>query len=286
MLLVVTLLAAAEALAADFKPAKLHTATVALVPPEAMWPPIQQQREALRDRGLYRWPPHINLLYPFLAREEFPPAAELLTRALRDCRPPVITLDALSCFGGRGRGVLYAHPSSEEEMQALCELQATLQEAMPFCDEQQKHGRFTPHMTISHFASRDEAEAAKARIEWSPLTFGCEDAVHILCREGSAGQFMRACTLSFGSAALPTLFDPPRRWQSMPMEEDEWMRDARRDAYRRGAQGRRGGRRRRPRRSPEERARVLARTPEDIAMIRAERAAKREKLSYEAEADA
>ena len=68
----------------------------------------------------------------------------------------------------------------------------------------------------------------------------------------------------------------------MPTAEEEWMRIARRDAYKRGS-GRRGSRRRRPRRSPEERAAVLARTPEDIAEIRAQRAAKRARLEREAD---
>ena len=49
---------------------KVHHATVALVPPEECWPPIQEARLELRDRGIYRWPPHINLLYAVAPADE------------------------------------------------------------------------------------------------------------------------------------------------------------------------------------------------------------------------
>ena len=60
---------------------KVYTSTVALVPPEEAWLPIQQARESLRDKGLYRWPPHINLLYPFVPEEHFAQAADALAPA-------------------------------------------------------------------------------------------------------------------------------------------------------------------------------------------------------------
>ena len=68
---------------------KQHSSTVAIVPPEALWPPIQRARRALRDKGLYRWPPHINLLYPFLPTDDFAAAAVgTMGVALRSCTLP------------------------------------------------------------------------------------------------------------------------------------------------------------------------------------------------------
>ena len=63
------------------------------------------------------------------------------------------------------------------------------------------------------------------------------------------------------------------------LTQASWVREARKGAYQKGGgrtQSR--GRRRRPRRTAEERAAIQARTPEQIAAIRAERAAKREAL--------
>ena len=82
---------------------------------------------------------------------------------------------------------------------------------------------------------------------------------------GGAGQFARAATLPLGAVA-PERFSPPRRWDSMPAEEEGWMREARLAAM--VQSGRRGGRsgrgsRRRPRRSAEERERGAR--PEDTS---------------------
>eukprot|EP00908_Phaeocystis_cordata_P023879 Transcript_6333.p1 GENE.Transcript_6333~~Transcript_6333.p1 ORF type:complete len:301 (-),score=82.34 Transcript_6333:804-1706(-) len=266
---------------------KLHTSTVALVPPEEVWPRIQSAREQLRDKGLYRWPPHINLLYPFVPEDEFAAAASALATAAASCPPFEVTLDSFGVFGGRSRGVLYLCPSSAEEHAALCRLQGALQAALPHCDEQQRGGVFTPHMTLSHFASREAAEAARDAIasSWGPVRFSCAEAVHVMRRLGGAGQFERACTLRLGGEGEGDVrfFSPPRRFDAMPEAEADWVREARRDAHRMG--GRRGagrsGRGRRPRRTPEERAAILARTPEEIAAIRAERAAKRMRLEAE-----
>lgn len=136
-------------------------------------------------------------------------------------------------------------------------------------------------MTISHFESRAAAEAARDALApvWTPVTFSCAEAVHVMRREGGGGQFERCFTLPLGAGAStpPRTFEPPLRFASMPLEEEEWVRQARKAAMvqngRRGGRGRSG--RRRPRRSSEERKRIAQRTPEEIAEIRAARAAKK-----------
>lgn len=264
---------------------KQHTSTVALVPPEEVWPPLQARRLQLRDKGLFRWPPHINLLYPFVPPGHYAAAIEAMSAACASCSPFDLTLDSLGCFGGRSRGVLYCHPSSARELELLCELQAALQAAVPHCDGQQRRGIFTPHATLTHFPSREAAEEAREALakSWQPISFSSTEAVHILRRDGDGGQFERAWTLPLGGTLPPTHYDPPLRFAAMPAVEEDWVRQARKDAYRPGMRGR-GNRRRRPRRSPEERKAIEARTPEEIAAIRAERAAKRERLQPDADA--
>ena len=260
----------------------VHTSTVALVPPEEVWPPLQAARTELRDKGLFRWPPHINLLYPFVPPAHYAAAVEALSAAAASTSPFDVTLDALGCFGGRSRGVLFCLPSSARDLGLLRELQTALQAAVPHCDDQQRRGVFTPHATLAHFPSRVAAERARETLatKWEPVSFSSVEAVHILRRDGAGGQFERAWTLPLGGTA-PRHFDPPLRFAAMPAVEDEWVRQARKDAYRPGTRGR-GGRRRRPRRSPEERAAIESRTPEEIAAIRAERAAKRERMQHDA----
>ena len=263
---------------------KVHHATVALVPPEECWPPIQEARLELRDRGIYRWPPHINLLYPFAPADEMALALARLAPAAAALPPFELDLDQLGTFGGRRRGVLWAAPSDAAQLGRLVELQAALQAAAPEFDDQQRvgGGGFVPHMTLSHFDSLDEAEAARAALapRWRPIRFTLgggaagQTAVHLMWRDGGSGQFKRAASLPLGvapDAPLPPLLDPPHCFPQMPEEEEAWVVEARKAA----AKGRKGRRRRSPRRSPEERAAVAARTPEEIAAIRAARAAAR-----------
>ncbi|KAL1499583.1 hypothetical protein AB1Y20_011783 [Prymnesium parvum] len=256
---------------------KLHSSTVAVVPPDDVWESIQQARLSLRDKGMYRWPPHINLLYPFLPPSAFHECVAALAPVTSGISPFRVTLDALDTFGGRARGVLFCHPSSKAQHDALCDLQSALQAAVPVCDDYQRFGGFTPHLTLAHFSSREEAEQAKAALvgSWVPVSFDCSASVHLMHREGADGQFARAATLPLGggaSAGLPQLMEPAQRFPLMPAEEAEWIRDARLDARRRSPpRGSRSRRRRRPRRSAEERASIAARTPEDIEKIRAAR---------------
>jgi hypothetical protein len=48
---------------------KLATLTICIVPPPSaneVWEQITRARTQLKDPGLFRWPPHVNLLYPFI----------------------------------------------------------------------------------------------------------------------------------------------------------------------------------------------------------------------------
>jgi len=128
---------------------KVHHSSVALIPPDACWGPIQAVRLELRDKGLYRWPPHINLLYPFAPPgQQMEDALADLAAAAAAVPPFDLRLDTLGTFGGRTRGVLWAAPSDPRQLAALVALQDALQSAAPFFGDQQRvgGGGFVPHM--------------------------------------------------------------------------------------------------------------------------------------------
>uniref|UniRef100_A0A7S0LSD4 Uncharacterized protein n=1 Tax=Coccolithus braarudii TaxID=221442 RepID=A0A7S0LSD4_9EUKA len=268
---------------------KVHHSSVALVPPDSCWAPIQAVRYELRDHGLYRWPPHINLLYPFVPPgEAMEEALARLGPAAAGVEPFELALDTLGTFGGRHHGVLWAGPSDTTQLALLVALQAALQTAMPEFDDQQRvgGGGFVPHMTLSHFSSLEEAEAARAKLaqSWRPVTFtvGCsalkgKASVHLMWRDGGAGQFKRAASLVLGVAPSSKLLEPPEPFMRMPELEEEWVKEARKAAKKpwKSAKSQRGRRSRSPRRTPEERAAIAARTPDEIETIRAERAARK-----------
>jgi hypothetical protein len=267
---------------------KVHTVTVCVVPPPEnvhVWQALSEIRFQLKDPGYYRWPPHVNLLYPFL---DLPPSStnadndadndekgesqtdenwtissivEQLESATRHIVPFSIQLDKLGIFGCENKGVLWLHPNSvglslppetcnelEEQSSPLIRLQTSLEKAFPMCKEQsRKGGGFTPHMTVSHFPSFDEALYAKGTIESSskivdttdndrtPLEFVL-DRIYLLQRKGDEGQFLRVAEIALGSAidsfhlaksSRTQIFNPPQPFPDMPDCEAEWVYEER-----------------------------------------------------------
>lgn len=72
----------------------VKSALVVMPPPEA-WIAIQRVR-MVHDKSYYRWPPHLNVLYPFLpddATGGFRKAAQFASEALAG------VYEILKCFG-------------------------------------------------------------------------------------------------------------------------------------------------------------------------------------------
>lgn len=294
-------------------PVKFHHFTICMVPPQVnkrAWQELTRARTDLRDPGLFRWPPHANLLYPFVDPKrkinkgaagndssDDPPAVETeilerLQMACQQVEPFSVRLDRLGTFGGAKRGVLWMYPSScREEMpqdhnqqEPLIELQACLQDAFPYCKEQQKvSGAFNPHMTLSHYVTLDEAQQAQEQVEawWDTSIEFVVDEIYLLSRKGDAGQFQRLATLGLGARGEAKVHDPTLPFESMPREEADWVRQERMKMKQRRNRkgGGRGGRRRRTRSRPP------PDTPEVIAQKRAERKANREALDRQAAAE-
>jgi 2'-5' RNA ligase len=320
---------------------KTHCMTVCMVPPameEKVWERLTEARTELKDPGLFRWPPHVNLIYPFVdiskeslsvgretdcacaegttgtqeeELESARPILEALVSAVQKCKPFYISLKNLGTFGGKHRGVLYMYPSSSWEedsalripppntkvdtttctpdVEPLVQLQSILQEQLPEFPDQVKNGKFTPHITLSHFPSLEEALEAQTKLEswWQPLQFKVEE-LHVLKRVGDDGQFKIVCTLPLGTQQVThkdiVIHDPTLEFPAMPLVEEDWVYEERMKMKARrngGRRSRRGGRRLRTRERRERGPSRTRDTPEVIAQKRAERAAKRERLERE-----
>ena len=122
---------------------KDHTLTVCMVPPPDavhVWDVVSQMRKELKDPGYYRWPPHANLLYPFLVwkdktkkkdsgeidgdetaqdndndpgDDELSSILHKLKEATSKVEPFHVHLNPLGTFGGKQRGVLWLYPYSQ-----------------------------------------------------------------------------------------------------------------------------------------------------------------------------
>lgn len=113
-------------------PPTTHTMSICMVPPESatdVWNTIQQTRTLLKDPGLYRWPPHVNLLYPFhniklkCNTEDngedhdngdavLETLIEKLQLATQSIEPFEVHFTEFGTFGGKYRGCLWMNPKS------------------------------------------------------------------------------------------------------------------------------------------------------------------------------
>lgn len=226
-----------------------HKSAVAIVPPEPLWAPIQDLRERLRDGGLCRWPPHVNLVYPFVRADYHERCIPALSDALRSVEPFQLRLASLRTFGGPSRGVLWVDPVApalacqHQDRKPVVELYTALARTLSLLRGVDAPARpFTPHMTVTHTRSRDEAVRllAECRVEWAAACPGPfqVDEVYVLRRDGATDPFRKAWVLPLGEQGTGprALSRREGTFASIPSAEDiPWkprMRQALRDRAR------------------------------------------------------
>lgn len=128
-----------------------NLSALALIPDGEQWPAIQAIRLA-QDREVHKWPPHMNIFYPFIAERDFETAASVLSRELALLEPLRIRFSTMGNFGG----TVFLRPECKEDP-GLAKLHAACKSAFP--DVPERHGAFVPHLTIGQFKGRDGAEA-------------------------------------------------------------------------------------------------------------------------------
>ncbi|KAL7511864.1 hypothetical protein ACHAXN_008882 [Cyclotella atomus] len=241
----------------DLPSQKSHCWTICMVPPptaKSAWSQLTDARRVCKDPGFYRWPPHANLLYPFiepvfptdndmdkatrnerkdeLQKQFMDQVALHLSKAAEQSTPFDVTIDSFGTFGGKSRGVMWADPKSsgtnDNLNDPLIHLQHELEKQFPMCKDQKKQGSFTPHVTISHYANITDALAAKEHIQstWEPISFPVKE-VYLLNRKGDDGQFLVAATIPLGHGSVVKIHDPPIRFPDMPTDEEDWMLEER-----------------------------------------------------------
>lgn len=153
---------------------------IALVPPPHLWPAIQAIRAA-HDKSFIRWPPHVNLLYPFLEDKgsNFDDAEALLAGTLKSVKPFWLSLSHLGHFVHNGKSAtIWLHPTPAkaepgEEADPVVSLQSLLVSAFPQCDELNKRSTlgFRPHLSLGQWGASG-IESAKLRLqsEWDSAT--------------------------------------------------------------------------------------------------------------------
>lgn len=156
---------------------KTPTTAVVLIPPEAVWEPIQEIRRR-RDRHVDRWMPHVTLLYPFRPPDAFPVTIAALEAARRDLAPFDLALARPRFFDHGGSFTVWLEPEPKEPLVAL---QQALLAAAPGCDDVNRYeSGFTPHLSVGQARSREELDEFLAELaSWAPLRFLADSAALI-----------------------------------------------------------------------------------------------------------
>lgn len=140
-----------------------------LLPPRDTWPAFDAIRERY-DPQIVRWMPHIPLLFPFRAPEDFEGCLPALARVCQGFGPLTLTLGEVRfTLRDSGRGTLWV--ACEPEAQ-VTELRACL--AVEFPELSRKQGGSEPWVplivvgqTRTHLSAQRIAQELHA--DWSPL---------------------------------------------------------------------------------------------------------------------
>ncbi|KAH8736645.1 hypothetical protein BGZ61DRAFT_470180 [Ilyonectria robusta] len=196
-----------------------HQTALCLIPPRDIWPDADRLR-CLYDKAYGAWPPHINVIYPFVRPEVLSDAADILSQlALSQHHHRRIKLGTGDAFIRKHHNTIFLRPDHGPDTAALSQLRDEICDALD-----QPRGRdYRPHMTIGQ---SDDALAAphhflieKVRL-LSPLAWDLGQ-IALLTRDAthSGGEgprpMMLWATLDLSSQLL-TRFQPPQHFYESP----------------------------------------------------------------------
>lgn len=113
-----------------------------IIPPRTQWSKVDQLRSRY-DRAYGKWPPHVNLVYPFVQIDALPRAAEAIQSAApkQGQKPLDICLDVAGVFQHKQDNTIYIHDKDESQLK---DLRTAIMQALGHQDA----GDYNMHMTI------------------------------------------------------------------------------------------------------------------------------------------
>jgi uncharacterized protein (UPF0248 family)/2'-5' RNA ligase len=195
-----------------------HHTSLCLVPPRHLWPSIDRLR-ALYDKAYKKWPPHINLIYPFVSPDTLPRVAEVIQAALQfraeaGEAPLRLSLDAVDVFPHKHDNTIFIEDSDKERTAHLAGLRRDILKLLG-----QRDNGYRLHMTVAQ--SEDIASSAhkflEHKVDLLPAVEWEVEELHILVREqlqvgGNTTSQMKVWGTFSLSTGLLTRYDTPKEF--------------------------------------------------------------------------
>ena len=134
---------------------KDHKSSVCVIPPVELQGAIQALRQ-VHDKQINRWPPHINMMYPFVPFSQFKgKVLETLTHVGAKIKPFKLTFAEFGYFThGKKSATVWLRPVTVPG-NALQALEEALVEAFPqYNDLMERAEVFSPHLTVGQFGGK------------------------------------------------------------------------------------------------------------------------------------
>jgi 2'-5' RNA ligase len=145
------------------------TTALCVLPPETTWAPLQAVREA-HDKSHARWPPHINLVYPFVRPEALDDAVARVADAVAAVSPfGVLLAPGPRIFDhGTKTVTVWVAPKDDAAGTAWAGLHGALASAFPECASGARDV-FVPHLTLGQCSKAAYSQTTKAGVPTAPV---------------------------------------------------------------------------------------------------------------------
>lgn len=199
-----------------------HDTALCIIPPRSLWRRIDRLRSRY-DKAYGKWPPHINLIYPFVQVDALPRAMEAVQSTITGNQTSIRTcLDSADIFKHHHDNTIFIHDDGENS--PLAAFRRVILEALG----QENAGReYRMHMTIGQSKDMNASwhHFLLQKADRLPTVEWTVNELHVLVRERgqNGGSEMKTwATVSLGDGSLHRL-EPPKPFynEPQPAAEDE-----------------------------------------------------------------
>ncbi|KAK4193903.1 nuclear poly(A) polymerase 1 [Podospora australis] len=205
-----------------------HDTALSIIPPKHLWARLDHIR-SLYDKAYGIWPPHINLLYPFVSPDSLEAACQSVDFALQQAQPQSslsaleLNLNSVGCFQHKhGNSTLFLHDGSPNAIEGVKSLRRTALEGLGSTGQNGgQQQQFNMHLTMGQ--TEDINSAAHSfladKISLIPEAQWVVEEVAVLVRR--EGGMKRWGTISLSTGEISRSSEPEDFYDAKEHAEEE-----------------------------------------------------------------